>query len=120
MKKILIIDDKEAIAKVLAIYLSSEFECIHFDNPIKALKWLQENNSPDLIILDIRMPEMSGDDFLIYLKQNDLYKDIPVIMLSSEDSSSDKIRLLSEGAEDYIVKPFNPLELKVRVKKILD
>ncbi|MDD2595439.1 MAG: response regulator [Bacteroidales bacterium] len=119
MKKILIIDDKEAIAKVLSIYLASEYECIHFDNPIKALKWLQEDNIPDLIVLDIRMPEMRGDDFLIYLKQNELYKAIPVIMLSSEDSSSDRIRLLSEGAEDFIVKPFNPLELKIRVKKII-
>lgn len=118
-KKILIIDDKIAIAKVLSIYLSSEYQCIHFDNPIKALKWLQDDNLADLIILDIRMPEMRGDDFLIYLKENDLYKSIPVIMLSSEDSSTDRIRLLQEGAEDYIVKPFNPLELKIRVKKII-
>lgn len=118
-KKILIIDDKEAIAKVLSIYLASEFECIHFDNPLKALKWLQENNIPDLIILDIRMPVMRGDEFLVYIKNNDLYKNIPVVMLSSEDSSADRIRLLSEGAEDFIVKPFNPIELKIRIKKIL-
>ena len=50
----------------------------------------------------------------------DSFKQIPVVMLSSEDSTSERIRLLEEGAEDYIVKPFNPQELKIRIKKILD
>ena len=54
------------------------------------------------------------------LKHNELFKQIPVVMLSSEDSTSERIRLLEEGAEDYIVKPFNPQELKIRIKKILD
>lgn len=48
-----------------------------------------------------------------------MFKSIPVIILSSEDSTSERIRLLEEGADDYIVKPFNPLELKVRVQKLL-
>jgi DNA-binding response OmpR family regulator len=65
------------------------------------------------------MPEMRGDEFLKYLKNNELFKSIPVIMLSGEDSTTERIRLLSEGADDYIVKPFNPLELKVRLKKLL-
>ena len=73
----------------------------------------------DLIISDIRMPGMRGDDFLEWIKQNELFRNIPVIMLSSEDSTSERIRLLEIGAVDYIVKPFNPMELKIRVKKIL-
>ena len=119
MKKILIVDDKESIAKIISIYLSKEFEIIWFENPIKGIGWLQTGNIPDLIILDILMPEMRGDEFLKYLKNNELFKSIPVIMLSGEDSTTERIRLLSEGADDYIVKPFNPLELKVRLKKIL-
>ena len=75
---------------------------------------------PDVVLMDIRMPEMRGDEFLAYLKLNELFKQIPVVMLSSEDSTSERIRLLEEGAEDYIVKPFNPQELKIRIKKILD
>jgi len=118
-KKILIIDDKESIAKIISIYLSQDFDLIWFDNPIKGIAWLQEGNIPDLIISDIKMPEMRGDDFLHYLKNNELFKSIHVIMLSGEDSTSERIRLLSEGADDYILKPFNPLELKVRVKKII-
>jgi DNA-binding response OmpR family regulator len=119
MRKILIIDDKETIAKVIFYYLSAEYDITWFENPIKAIAYLQEGNIPELIISDIKMPEMRGDEFLHFLKGSDLYKSIHVIMLSSEDSTTERIRLLSDGADDYIVKPFNPLELKIRVKKIL-
>lgn len=118
-KKILFVDDKEQIAKIIFAYLRSEYDCFYQPNPILAIDWLQAGNMPDLIISDIRMPEMRGDMFLEYLKGNDLFRHIPVIMLSSEDSTSERIRLLEQGAEDYIVKPFNPLELKIRIKKIL-
>ena len=119
-KRILILDDKETIAKVLSIYLINEYECIWLPDGVKGIKWLQEQNMPDLIISDIRMPEMRGDDFLYWIKSNELFKHIPVIMLSSEDSTSERVRLLEKGAEDYIVKPFNPMELKVRIKKIIE
>lgn len=119
MKKIVLVDDKESIGKVVGIYLSKEYDFQYFDNPLKVIHWLQEGNIPDLIISDIRMPDMKGDELLRYLKSNVLFKQIPVVMLSSEDSTSERIRLLEEGAEDYIVKPFNPLELKIRIKKII-
>lgn len=119
-KKVLIVDDKEQIAKILFVYLHAEYECFYMQNPVQALAWLHAGNMPDLIISDIRMPEMRGDEFLTYLKLNDLFKHIPVVMLSSEDSTSERIHLLEAGAEDYIVKPFNPLELKLRIKRILN
>jgi DNA-binding response OmpR family regulator len=53
------------------------------------------------------------------MKKNELFKSIPIIMLSSEESTTERIRLLEEGAVDYILKPFNPMELKVRIKKII-
>jgi DNA-binding response OmpR family regulator len=118
-KKILILDDKESIAKIVSFYLSSEFELIWLENPIKGIAWLQAGNIPDLIISDIKMPLMRGDEFLSHIKSNEIFKSIPVIMLSSENSTSERIRLLSEGADDYIVKPFNPMELKIRIKKII-
>lgn len=120
MKKIVLIDDKASIAKVVAIYLSKEYDFTYFENPIKAIEYLNEGNIPDLIISDIRMPEMMGDEFLHYLKNNAFFKSIPVIILSSEESTTERIRLLEEGAADYILKPFNPLGLKVRIKKIID
>ena len=112
-KKILLVDDKATIGKVAGIYLGK-------DDPIKAIEWLNEGNVPDLIISDIRMPLMTGDEFLRYMKNNELFKSIPIVMLSSEESTTERIRLLEEGAEDYILKPFNPLELKIRIKKIID
>ena len=93
-KKILILDDKETIAKVLSIYLMSDYDVQWLPDGLQGVKWLQ-------------------------IKQNELFCHIPVIMLSSEDSTSERIRLLEIGAVDYIVKPFNPMELKIRVKKIL-
>lgn len=118
-KNILILDDKEPIAKVLTIYLSSEFQVSWQPDGLMGIKWLQDGNMPDLIITDIKMPNMRGDEFLEWIKQNELYKHIPVIMLSSEDSTSERIKLLEIGAADYIVKPFNPMELKIRIKKII-
>lgn len=118
-KQILILDDKIAIAQVISVYLSDEFDITYFDTPIKGIEWLHEGHIPDLIILDIRMPEMNGDEFLTYIKRNGLFKDIPVIILSGEESSATRIRMLEEGADDYILKPFNPMELKVRIRKVL-
>lgn len=118
-KNILILDDKEPIAKVLTIYLSGEFQVSWQPDGLQGIKWLQEGNVPDLIISDIKMPNMRGDEFLEWVKQSPFFKHIPVIMLSSEDSTSERIKLLEIGAADYIVKPFNPMELKIRIKKIL-
>ena len=119
-KKILILDDKETIAKVLSIYLMSDYDVQWLPDGIQGVKWLQNGNSPDLIISDIRMPGMRGDDFLEWIKQNELYSNIPVIMLSSEDSTRERSRLLEIGAMDYIVKPYKTMERKIRVKKILN
>ncbi|WP_455497573.1 response regulator [Coprobacter sp.] len=119
MKKILIVDDKPEIAKVLIIYLASEYEIVYVENPIKAIAWLQEGNFPDLVLSDLNMPEMRGEDFVSYLQSNEIFRSIPIIILSSEDTSVDRIRLLEAGASDYILKPFNPQELKVRIKLLL-
>ena len=112
MKKILLVDDKATIGRVLKIYLGTEYD-------LKALEWLNEGNVPDLIISDIHMPHMRGNEFLYYLKGNELFKHIPVMMLSSEESTVERILLLEAGAADYILKPFNPLELRARIKKYI-
>lgn len=118
-KKVLIVDDKESIAQIVSMYLKDEFEVLWLDSPVKAIAWLQQRNTPDLIISDIKMPDMRGDEFIKYLKSHELYRHIPIVVLSSEDSTSERIRLLEMGAEDYIVKPFSPIELNVRIKKLL-
>ena len=119
MKKILLVDDKATIGRVLKIYLGTEYDLEYFESPLKALEWLNEGNVPDLIISDIHMPHMRGNEFLYYLKGNELLKHIPVVMLSSEESTVERIQLLEAGAADYILKPFNPLELRARIKKYI-
>lgn len=117
-KLILLVDDKPEIAKIIMLYLST-YKVQYVDNPIRAIAWLTEGNIPDIIISDLNMPEMNGEEFLIYLKANEMFSDIPVLILSSVESSVSRIRLFEEGAEDFILKPFNPEELKVRIKRIL-
>ena len=119
MKKILFVDDKPAIGKVLSVYLGKENELVYFGDPLRAIEWLNEGNEHALIISDIRMPRMNGSEFLHYLKGNALFRHIPVVMLSSEESTTERINLLEAGAEDFILKPFNPMELKARIKKYL-
>lgn len=119
MSKILFVDDKPAIGKVLQVYLGRDNDLIYYENPIRAIEWLNEGNEPALIISDIHMPQMEGGEFLRYLKGNSLFKHIPVVMLSSEDSSTERINLLEAGAEDYILKPFNPMELRARIRRFL-
>lgn len=119
-KNIILIDDKESIGKIVATYLSKEYNFAYFENPMKVIEYLKKGEIPDLIISDIRMPGMMGDEFLYYLKADKSFRSIPIIILSSEESTSKRIELLEKGAADYILKPFNPLELKVRVKKIID
>lgn len=118
-KQIVIVDDKESIYKMVSLYFGQEYDFIYFENPLKAIIWLNEENHPDLIISDIRTSEMRGDEFLYYMKYNELYRDIPIAMLSSEESTSERIRLLENGAKDYILKSVNPMELKIRIKRII-
>lgn len=118
-QSILIVDDKPEIAKIIMLYLSTLYDLKYVENPIKAISWLNEGNMPDGIISDLNMPEMNGEEFLCYLKNNELFNHIPVLILSSIDSSANRIRLFEEGVEDFILKPFNPEELKVRIKRML-
>ena len=119
MKTILFVDDKATIGTVLQVYLGQENNLVYVEDPLKAIDWLNQGNDPDLVITDIRMHHMTGKEFLHYMKSNPLYSHIPVVILSSEDSTTERIKLLEEGAADYIVKPFNPMELKARVKRYL-
>ena len=81
-KKILLVDDKATIGKVASVYLGKDYDFTYREDPIKAIEWLNEGNIPDLIISDIRMPLMTGDEFLRYMKNNELFKSIPIVMLS--------------------------------------
>jgi DNA-binding response OmpR family regulator len=115
-KKILIVDDNADIRNMLKDYLSAEgFEVSAAVNGQKAL-FLARDEKPDLIILDMMMPEMGGQEFLsIYTKESDT----PVLILTAKIEETDKILGLELGADDYVTKPFSPRELTARVRAIL-
>jgi len=81
---------------------------------------MQEGNIPDIIVADIQMPVLNGYDFLTQIKASGFFHATPVIMLSSIDNSTERIKCLRMGARDYVVKPFNPEELYLRIKNILE
>ena len=80
---------------------------------------LQNGYLPDLILCDIKMPELDGKSFLKQLKVTGAFRKIPFIALSSIDTSSTRVYMLKAGANDYIVKPFNPEELIARINNTL-
>jgi diguanylate cyclase (GGDEF)-like protein len=115
---ILIIDDDPLNRVVLDNTLSEEYQISQCESAAQALTFL-ENNTVDLIILDIRMPSMSGYDLLERLKANQNTYAIPVIIISASNSYNDEAKGLQMGAMDYITKPFSPLIVKARVKNHL-
>ncbi len=111
--KVLICDDDKAIADALEIYLKHEnYEVVKVYNGAQALKALKENTI-HLILMDVMMPEMDGLSATIKIREE---KNIPIIILSAKSEDTDKIAGLNFGADDYVTKPFNPLELLARVK----
>jgi two-component system, chemotaxis family, chemotaxis protein CheY len=120
MKKIMAIDDEKSIRFILENTFKKEFEVSQWDNGLDALNDLQSGNLPDLIICDIEMPQMNGFDFIKQIRASGFFDDIPLIMLSGKEDSADKIKCFELGADDYILKPFNPKELRARIKRRLE
>jgi len=119
MKKILLVDDKSTITNLLIQFLNGQYIVDTKSDGLEALVWLQQGNIPDIIITDLQMPNMDGVELITKLKESGYFKDIPIVVLSSKDSSADRVQCLKLGAEDYVVKPFNPEELLIRIEKIL-
>lgn len=116
MFNILVVDDEKEIRDAINIYLRGEnLRVFNASNGIEALEILEEKNI-HLIVLDIMMPKMDGIKTCLKIRETN---NIPIIMLSAKGEDSDKILGLNVGADDYITKPFNHLELVARVKSQL-
>ena len=116
MQKILVCDDDKQIVEAISIYLTGEgFQVIKAFDGYDVLKIL-EKETVDLIILDVMMPGLDGIRTTLKIREK---SSIPIIILSAKSEDTDKILGLNIGADDYITKPFNPLELTARVKSQL-
>jgi two-component system alkaline phosphatase synthesis response regulator PhoP len=118
MKKILLVDDEVDILEFLKYNLEQEnFEVYTSTNGKDALKKISHH--PDLIVLDIMMPEMDGFEVYQQIKSNKEYQDIPIIFLTAKSGETDEIKGLDLGASDYIQKPISPKKLIARIKSNL-
>lgn len=110
---IMIVDDEKEIADLIELYLNNDgYQVSKFYNGKDAVAFLEETE-PDLALLDVMLPDMNGFQILKKIRENHFY---PVIMLTAKVEDQDKIMGLTIGADDYITKPFNPLEVVARVK----
>lgn len=118
-KKILIIDDSELMIKLISdILISANYVVAAASNGLEGIQKVREEK-PDLVILDIVMPGMGGFEVCRVLRDDESNNLMPIIMLTAQDAEDDKLTGLELGADDYIVKPFNPRELLSRVNNTL-
>jgi len=117
---LLIIEDNHFMMALLKNIFNSRFNIFSASNGLEALELLHMGNIPNVIISDLKMPEMNGIEFLKNLRESTFYHNVPLIMLSGEEKSSERVNCLQMGANDFVLKPFNPEELIIRVKKLLN
>ncbi len=117
--KILIVDDDPDIRDVLKLTLSEEnYEILEADNGEDALKVIH-SNQPDLILLDYKIPRIDGREVCRRIKKDLLLRHLPIIMVTGKGDINDKVDGIDAGADDYVVKPFEPKELLARIRMIL-
>jgi len=117
-RKILTCDDEKHIVRLIQVNLERQgYEVIMAFNGAECLEKVKEDR-PDLIVLDVMMPEMTGFEVLDILKKDPETENIPVIMLTARAQDSDVLRGWQSGVECYLTKPFNPMELIAFVKRI--
>lgn len=114
--QVLIVDDEKKITDVLASYFKKNGDIPYIAHTGKSAIKLVDEVPLDMIILDLMLPDISGEDICQYVKS---YNDIPVIMLTAKISIEDKVKGFELGADDYVVKPFHPKEILVRAKRLL-
>jgi DNA-binding response OmpR family regulator len=115
-KRLLLVEDHYDVAEMLLMYFSSHgAEVLHADNGAEGIE-LARTRFPNLILLDVMLPDMDGYDTCIQLRKTALTKYIPIIFLTQRDERADKVRGLELGADDYVTKPFDVDELRLRVR----
>ncbi len=118
-KLIAVVDDEPDIVELVSLHLrKAHFKVEEFLDAERFLKFIN-TRVPDLLILDLMLPDADGLDICKYLKKKEEFSSIPIIMLTAKGEETDKIVGLELGADDYVTKPFSPKELVARVKAVL-
>ena len=114
--KILVVDDEDLLVKGIRFNLQNEgYEVLTGSNGLEALQ-IAQSSAPDLIVLDVMMPEMDGLTACAKIRE---FSNVPIILLTAKADDMDKLMGFENGADDYLTKPFNILELKARIRALL-
>jgi len=116
MKHVLIVEDEKKLADILAEYLKKDrFKTTHFESGKGVVDWVKDNQ-PNIILLDLMLPDVNGKDLCKQIRQ---FSSIPIIMVTAMIDEIDRLIGLELGADDYVCKPFSPKEVVARVKAVL-
>jgi len=118
MDRVLVIDD-DATIRFLLKNILKEYEVISMEDGYKALDWLNSGNVPDLILLDLEMPNINGRVLIRRLKSSYKHRNVPIIILSGTDSKLIKTSFMKLGASDFIIKPFTDNDFLERIKSAM-
>lgn len=116
---ILIIDDHDAVRLLLGMTFKKKYNVITKRDGFEGFAWLSAGNIPDLIMLDMQMPRLSGLDFLKQIRMSGMFRDIPVMLISANENEFEISQSFNLGIVDFIPKPFNPVKLKEKVENII-
>jgi two-component system, OmpR family, phosphate regulon response regulator PhoB len=118
-RKILVVDDEPDVTTLIAYHLRAEaYQVEVLNDPLRVIEHVRAN-PPDLVILDVMMPDLDGIHLSRMLRSDEVGQSVAVMFLSARSEEADRIRGLENGAEDYICKPFSPKELLLRVSSVL-
>ncbi len=117
--EILVVDDQPIMLKLLEQILKDRYDVVALENGREALEWMYSGNIPDLVVADLNMPEIDGFEYIQKIRESGFFYDVPLIVLSGEESSTERIKCLKLGANDYLIKPFNPEELRLRIDNLI-
>jgi DNA-binding response OmpR family regulator len=118
--RVLVVEDDVHIAQVLTFMLERQgYRVIYAEDGRAAVQYIVSSPVPDLVLLDVMLPFVDGFEVLNLLRAREGWETVPVLMLTAKSSEQDTVRALDAGANDFIIKPFQPLELLARLRRYL-
>ncbi len=119
--RVLMVEDEEDTASLLKFLLErASYQVVHAKDGRQAQELITTIPPPDIVLLDVMLPFLSGLQVLTLIRKREGWKKVPVVMLTADGSEHDIKRALESGANDYMIKPFNPRELTSRLKRFVD
>lgn len=115
---VLIVDDSPMMCRFLGMFLEKKFDILSYTDSKEALAWIGDGFTPDLIVTDLDMPGMNGLELIRALRA--AFPNLPIMVVSGSKNSNERIKALEAGANDFLLKPFHPSELELRVNKLME